>query len=253
MSLSVVIITKNEEQLIADCIRSVSFADEVVVVDSESTDKTVSIAEKLGARVFSKKFTTYAHQRTAALNYVKGTWVLYIDADERVSDELKHEILRVTADRKSATVKSAYIIARKNFYLGTYEWPKIEYLERLFLKEHIVRWEGDVHEHAIHKGDIGTIDHPILHYTHRSLELMTEKTNIWGDVESDMLIKANHPSMNELRFIRIMVTKFLDSYIKQSGWKIGTAGLIESMYQAYSYFIIYAKLWEKQNKLKTKN
>ncbi|EKD68144.1 MAG: hypothetical protein ACD_48C00061G0005, partial [uncultured bacterium] len=91
-----------------------------------------------------------------------------------------------------------------------------------------------------------------IHYTHRNLELMTAKTNQWSEVEADMLLASHHPLMNELRFIRIMLTKFFDSYIKQGGWKIGTPGLIESLYQAYSYFIIYAKLWEKQNKLRVK-
>ena len=116
----------------------------------------------------------------------------------------------------------------------------------------MVGWEGAVHEHAIYTGEVGTLQNPIIHYTHRNLELMTAKTNQWSEVEADMLLASHHPLMNELRFIRIMLTKFFDSYIKQGGWKIGTPGFIESLYQAYSYFIIYAKLWEKQNKLRVK-
>ena len=256
MNLSVIIITKNEEELISDCIKSISFADEVIVIDSESTDKTVDIARKLGAQIVTKKFTNYADQRATALKHAKGKWLLYIDADERASEKLHEEIVEVV-NRKPQTANGtdsivAFRIPRQNYYLGKNKWPHIEYLERLFLKEKLVGWESAVHEHAIYTGEVGTLQNPIIHYTHRNLELMTAKTNQWSEVEADMLLASHHPLMNELRFIRIMLTKFFDSYIKQGGWKIGTPGLIESLYQAYSYFIIYAKLWEKQNKLRVK-
>ena len=253
MRLSALIITKNEETLIADCITSVSFRDEIIVLDSESTDGTIDVAQKLGARVIRKKFTNYADQRTAALKHAKGDWVLYVDADERVSRELRKEIQSITNQESGIRKYAAYKIPRQNYYLGNYKWPKIEYLERLFLREKLITWNGDVHEHAVFRGEVGKLQHPIIHYTHRNLELMTAKTNQWSEVESDMLLSAHHPPMNELRFIRIMLTKFFDSYVKQGGWKIGTPGLIESVYQAYSYFIIYVKLWEKQSKLKVKN
>ncbi|MCR4263911.1 MAG: glycosyltransferase family 2 protein, partial [Candidatus Roizmanbacteria bacterium] len=133
MRLSALIITKNEETLIADCITSVSFCDEIIVLDSESTDSTIDVAQKLGARVIRKKFTNYADQRTAVLKHAKGDWVLYVDADERVSKELRKEIQSITNQESGIRKYAAYKIPRQNYYLGNYKWPKIEYLERLFL------------------------------------------------------------------------------------------------------------------------
>jgi len=100
-------------------------------------------------------------------------------------------------------------------------------------------------------GDKGKLTGYLDHYTHKNLSTMMKKTIVWSDVEAELLFRANHSQMSWWRFIRIMLTKFIDSYIKQQGWKAGAIGLIESMYQAYSYFVVYAKLWEKQ--LKTKS
>ena len=253
MKLSIIIITKNEENMIEHCIKSVKFADEVIVIDSKSTDNTMSIAKKLGATVVTHKFDNYADQRNFGLKHAKGDWLLYIDADEWVNESLKIEVNKITNGEISIAHYSAYRIPRKNYYLGHHEWPHIEYIERLFLKKNLKKWQGAVHEHAVYDGEVGTLKNYLIHYTHRDLSSMIRKTNVWGDIEAQMLFDADHPQMNQLRFIRIMLTKFYNSFIKQNGWKAGTAGLIESMYQSYSYFIIYAKLWEKQKANKKLN
>lgn len=239
--------------MIGDCIRSLAFADEVVVIDSNSSDRTKSVAEKLGARVLEHPFKNYADQRIYAKKQAKGIWVLYVDADERVSKKLASEIIAmVNQEPSSMNQVAAYKIPRKNFYLGNHEWPSIEYLERLFLKSSLQKWEGAVHEHALYRGSLGILKNYLIHYTHRDLSTMISKTNTWGDSEARMLYSSHHPKMNAIRFLRIMVTKFFYSYFTQNGWKAGTAGLVESMYQAFSYFTIYAKLWEMQIGL-TKN
>jgi len=245
-NISAIIISNNAELLIADCIDSVSFCDEILVVDDGSTDKTVDIAKRMGAKVIAEKADSFAEKRNIGLRHAKGEWVLYVDTDERVSKELK---LRITNYELQITKFAAFKIKRKNFYFGNHEWPYIETLERLFKRDHFKGWHGELHESPIVEGKVGELDGFLLHYTHRDLTSMLEKTIIWSQVEAELRLKNNHPKMTWWRFPRVMMTAFWDSYVRQQGWKVGTAGLVESIYQAFSMFITYARLWEMQNKL----
>lgn len=244
MKLSGVVIAKNGEELLTDCLNSLSFCDEVVVVDAGSTDNTSSLAKKLGARVVAGTHGDFAKQRNVGRDGAKGDWILYIDTDERVSPKLQKHIQEAIKTNEYA----AYRIKRKNFYLGNHEWPKIERLERLFQKENLEGWYGKLHETAKVKGEIGDIDGFLLHYTHRDLSSMLEKTIQWSQTEAHLRLDANHPRIVSWRLLRVMITGFYDSYIKQGGWKAGIMGLIESLYQSYSMFVTYARLWEMQQK-----
>lgn len=244
MKLSGVIIAKNEEKMIEDCIRSLKFCDEVLVVlDKDSTDRTKEITLKLGARVAEGELGDFARRRNIGMQKAEGEWVLYVDADERVSEDLAFEI----KERIRESTFSAYKILRKNYYFGDHPWPYIEKLERLFLKEKFIKWRGELHESPEFEGEVGILKGYLYHYTHRDLSSMVEKTNKWSETEALLRFNTEHPKMSWWRFPRVMLTEFFRSYIKQSGWKAGTAGLIESIYQAFSIFITYAKLWELQN------
>jgi glycosyltransferase involved in cell wall biosynthesis len=242
--LSAVIISKNEEEIIADCIDSLSFCDELILIDNGSTDRTVEIAKRLNAKVIVGESEDFSELRNKGLKHAKGKWVLYVDADERVSTELQREILEKVNQKKIQY--NAYQIKRKNFYLGKFEWPKIEEIVRLFKKTEIEGWFGKLHESPRVIGEVGKLDGYLNHYTHRNLTYMVEKTNKWSEIEADLRFDSDHPKMTWWRFPRVMTTAFIDSYITQKGYKLGTAGLIESMFQSYSMFITYAKLWEKQ-------
>lgn len=244
--ISAIILTKNAEDLIADCIDSISFCHEVIVVDDGSTDRTPDIAKHLGAHVFTLIARSFSERRNYGLKKAKGKWVLYIDADERISSELKANILALIEKEKAPF--SAYKLQRKNFYLGNHEWPYIEQLERLFKKTALQEWSGELHETAMVKGEIGQAEGFLFHYTHQDLTSMVAKTIQWSKIEAELRLKANHPKMTWWRFYRVMLTAFYDSYIRQKGYQVGTAGLIESMYQSFSMFITYARLWEMQNK-----
>jgi glycosyltransferase involved in cell wall biosynthesis len=247
IKLSAIVIAKNEEEDIRDCLNSLAFASEVIVIDSESTDKTVEIAKEKGARVIKHSFTNFSDLRNVGLNSANGAWILYIDADERVSKELGEEIM----DAVEKEEYDIYKIPRKNIYFRKYNWPEIEYMERLFRKTELTGWQGEIHESPkVTSNKISVLKNSLMHFTHTDLESMVDKTLVWGDIEAQLLFDAKHPEMKEWRFIRIMITKFANSYFKQGGWKIGVPGLIESIYQAYSYFIIYAKLWELQTRKK---
>lgn len=248
--LSAVIIAKNAEDQIADCIDSVSFCDEVIVIDDQSTDRTAEIAKLLNAKVYQFIGEKFSEKRNYALRKIKGKWVLYIDVDERISPELRASIEQVIINDKGAA--AAYRFQRKNFYLGNYEWPLVEPLERLFQKSALEGWYGDVHETAKVKGSIGDLNGFLFHYTHQTLTSMVNKTIHWSQIEANLRFKAGHPQMTWWRFYRVMFTGFYDSYVRQKGYKVGTAGLIESIYQGFSMFITYARLWEMQQNARKK-
>lgn len=244
MKLSAIIIAKNSESLIEECVLSVSFCDEVIVVDNGSTDATREIARKLNAKVLKNPGDDFAKQRNVGLSFASGEWVFYIDTDERVSEELKQSVLNAIA----ADNHAVYSVQRKNYYLGKHPWPKTEHLERLFRKSALREWRGELHETPVYTGHPKILDGFLLHFTHRDLSSMLVKTIVWSDIEAQLRARSHHPKMVWWRFFRVMFTGFFDSYIKQGGWKVGAAGLIESMYQGFSMFITYAKLWELQQK-----
>lgn len=251
-NLSAIVLTKNEERQIEGCLESVcQLADEIVVVDSGSTDKTLEIVRKYTNKIYTDKSDDFSAKRNLGLEKAGGEWILYIDADERVTPELQKEI----AETAKSGEDVAYFIPRKNFYLGNYEWPYIEKIERLFKKEKLANWKGKLHESPIIVGSVGELKNHLVHYTHRDLSSMVKKTIEWSKIEAELRFEAGHPPVNWWRFPRVMLTAFWDSYIKQGGWKVGTVGIVESLYQAFSIFVTYARLWELQNKdkLKVKN
>lgn len=244
--LLVIIITKNEENVIKDCIESAKdIADEIIVTDSFSSDKTVEIAKKLRAKVYQNKFTDFSRQRNFAFSKASGDWILYIDADERLTEDFKMEVKNVLSNFKEEDGIGGFYVHRKTFFMGR-DWGLTDKVQRLFYKRSFIGWEGIVHETPKIKGKYSEIKSPIIHNTHRNLYQMLEKTNEWSESEAKLRFNANHPTMSWWRFFRVMLTAFTKSYFKEKGYKNGTAGLTEAIYQSFSMFITYAKLWEKQ-------
>lgn len=244
--ISAVVIAKDSEKTISDCLKSLNFCDEIIVVDAGSKDKTLEIAKKFGAKVLNFEQDDYAGSRNLGLKSAIYDWILYVDTDERVSFELAREIKSEIKNTKF----SAFKLKRKNFYLGRYEWPYIETLERLFRRNSLKNWYGKIHESPVVEGRIGQLKGFLFHYTHRDLSSMLNKTIEWSKIEANLRFKANHSKMTWWRFLRVMITAFFDSYIRQGGYRIGIPGLIESLYQSFSIFVTYARLWELQNKPK---
>lgn len=246
--ISAIVITKNGEDLIKDCLESLAFCDEIVVIDAGSRDKTTEIAKKMGAKVFEHKTSDFSQLRNFGLKNANFDWVFYVDTDERVSRELIEEIELKLKVNKTLGRFDSYFLKRKNFYLGNNEWPCTEKLERLFKKNKIKGWEGTLHESPISEGEKGELKGFLLHYTHRDLKSMLLKTIEWSKTEAELRYNANHPKMSWWRFPRVMTTAFLNSYIRQKGYKAGAVGIIESIYQSFSSFVTYARLWELQRK-----
>lgn len=244
--ITVIIITKNAEITLADCISNIQpIADQLIVLDSGSTDRTVEIAKINRAEVFTREMDNFAEQRNFAITKAKGEWVLYLDADEFATKRFCEEVKNVISQHDSQSGVNGYFIHRKTYYLGK-DWGFTDTVQRLFLKEKFIQWEGVVHETPKIEGEFGYITAPVHHFTHQNLSQMLTKTIEWSDHEAQLRFDAKHPKMNPIRFIRVMLTGFTDSYIKGNGYKNGTEGFIEAVYQAYSMFVTYAKLWEKQ-------
>jgi len=255
MKFSVIIIVKNQENLISEAIKSAEFADEVLVVDTGSIDKTVEVAKKLGAKIakMPTKNLAFARWRTAAIKEAIGDWIFYLDADERITPALKKEIIFII-NPKPGTQNlepefSAYAVPRENYYLGQRvryggSWP--DYVKRFFWKESLKKWSGRLHEEPVFQGKLGHLKNPIKHYTHRDLTSMLSKTIEWSKLEAKELYRAGHPPVVWWRILRIMLTEFWERGIKKQGFRDGIVGTIEVIFQMFSRFITYARLWEMQ-------
>ena len=242
--VTVVILSANEGDVISKAISSgFLLTNNIIVVDSYSTDDTVKIAKKMLAKVIVHKFKDFADQRNFALEQIKTPWVFYLDSDEVMTQELVDEIDSIIG--QNANVYGGYFVGRDTYYFGK-NWNMRDHVQRLFRREFLKKWEGVVHETPIINGEFGYLENSLRHYTHRSLSQMVQKTNSWSVHEAQLRFETGHPAMNPFRFIRVIATGFFRSYIKDKGYRNGTYGIIESMYQAFSMFITYAKLWEMQ-------
>lgn len=243
--LSAVIIVKNEEKHITDCLKSLDFTDENIVVDTGCEDKTIELASKLKATITECFTGSYSDWRNKGLKKARGEWILYVDADERVTKELKTEIGKVIKSKDF----SVYAIPRRNIILGKEMryggwWP--DYVKRLFIKKDLVKWVGDLHEEPKFKGQISHLKSPLMHLKHDNIFDMMEKTNKWSEIEAKLLYDSDHPKMTWWRFFRVMATELWYRLIIKAGILDGVEGVIYSIYQMWSKFVTYAKLWEMQ-------
>jgi hypothetical protein len=247
--ISVIILTKNEEEVILDCLESVKWVDEMVVVDNDSTDNTLGIVKKFGVKniIQSGENNTFSERRNLGAKEAKGDWLLYVDADERVTPTLRKEIEEVV---EKETEFAAFAIPRRNIRL-TKElhfggwWP--DYVLRLMEKDKLLGWQGDLHEQPQIKGEIGHVKEALVHFSHRgSFEHKLQNTINWSKIEAQKLYQANHPPMTVTRFLSAMAREFYQRMIKYQAFRDGTEGVIEAFYQVFSVFITYARLWEMQ-------
>lgn len=247
-SITAIIIAKDEEKVIAGAIKTLDFVDEVLVVDTGSQDKTMRISKEAGATVVSDtKGKSFPDWRNFGLAQAHSEWVLYIDADERVPSALATEIKSIVSAEKGEY--SAYAIPRSNFIFkrefrhGGW-WP--DYVKRLYKRSSLKKWEGDLHEEPIFEGELGHMTNHLIHQKQETIFEMVEKTNRWSVIEGQLMFDAHHPPMNVLRFCTGMWREFWYRMIVNQAFLDGKEGIIMAIYQVFSRFCSYAKLWELQ-------
>ncbi len=243
--ISAIIIAKNVASEIIPALLSVKFCDEIIVVDNGSTDNTVDLAIKHGAKIVRSVSTNFAAWRNEGAEAANGDWLLYIDSDERIDIRLANEIQRAVKSEDY----SAFTIPRYEIFLGKHleHWGD-SFVLRLIRKSNLKKWQGKLHEQPQIDGRIGSLKNTLLHLSHKNIDEKVLNTLEWSKSEAKMLLDSNHPPMAWWRFPRIMLTEFWHRAIKQGLWKDGTEGWIEIIYQMFSVFMTYERLWELQRK-----
>ncbi|MBN1543286.1 glycosyltransferase family 2 protein [candidate division KSB1 bacterium] len=244
MTLSVIVITYNEERHISECLESVSWADESIVVDSKSQDRTVEIAKKYTNKVIVTDFLGYAANKALALSQASGDWILWLDADERVTPELANEI-RLRIAKESAV--QGYEIARKAFFLGRWirhcGWYP-GYVLRLFRRGSGRFNERQVHEGVELDGERARLQEPLLHYTDDSLEHYLWKFNRYTSLAAeDLALKNRRAGAIDILFRPPVM--FVKMYLIKGGFLDGVQGLMLCLLSAAYVAAKYAKLWER--------
>lgn len=256
LPVSSFVITKNEEEHIAECLDSLAFCDEIVVVDSFSEDRTAEIARERGARVIQRPWPGYRDQKAFALGEMTHEWVVNIDADERVSPELRENILRVLRSEKAkqdngvATDREpvGYYINRVVYFLNRW-WRKggwyPEYRLRFF-KCSRVKWGGvEPHERPEPDGPTARMDGEILHYTYKDLWDQIDRLNKYSSIAA----REDFNLGRRFKWKSLFVSPFVRAakfYFVKKGYREGMAGVIVAVLEGFYTFVKYAKLWEQQ-------
>ena len=243
--VTAVIAAHDEAANIPECVASLSWAREVIVVENDSSDDTVALAKSAGATVFSPPFTTIGNARNNAVEKAGTSWILVVDADERCTPELAAEVGKVIASAGSVT---AYRVKRRNFFLGREirhgGWGgHDDHPIRLFRREHRYN-ASQVHEHVDVSGAVGQLEGALLHYTYTSLDQYFEKF----DRYSRWWAEQNHRKGRTGTAAAVVLkppARFVRMYFLKGGYRDGAHGLILACLAAASVMAKYARLWER--------
>jgi len=246
--LSVIVITLNEERNIAECLQSVQWADEIILVDSESSDNTVEIAKNYTSKIFIRKWDGYSSTKNFALQQCKNDWILWLDADERVTPELKQSIQQVVnEDGKNF---DGYEVSRRAYFLK--KWIRHcgwypGYVVRFFRKNKAKFIAVRVHESIEIEGKIGKLKGNLIHYTDENIKQYFEKFNMYTSLASvDLYENGKRFSIIDLTIRPLFM--FFKMFFLRLGFLDGIHGFILSVLSSAYVFVKYAKLWEIQSR-----
>ncbi len=248
--ISIALAVYNEEENIEQCLRSVNnLAWEIVIVDGESTDKTIDIAKKFNARIIrTKNLQNFHINKNKAIDAACGDWILQLDADEIVTKELADEIMQAIS--KDGGI-NGYWIPRKNLFLGRFltkggQYP--DYTLRLY-KRGKGRLPGkDVHEQAVIKGKVGYLSNDLLHLRDKNFTIYMHRFNRYTDLLASQWYNNGLP-INLVTFISYILIKphlwFIKSYIRYRGYVDGFPGFVFALFSSFRFPVAYFKLWGK--------
>lgn len=250
--ISVVILTKNEEQNIGKCLESVKWCDEIIIIDDNSLDKTVEIAKKYKTTIYKHALNNnFSAQRNFGISKAKHNWILFVDSDEVVSDALAYEISNAIQlkdqnlnDFNGFYIRRTDLMWGKQFNYG--ETGNIRLL-RLAKKDSGL-WIGLAHEKWKIKGSIGNLINPLFHFPHKTLEEFLEKINFYTDIRAKELKEKNIRAGIWTVFL-YPLGKFIVNYVLKRGFMDGIHGLIFAIIMSFHSFLVRGKLWlEKEGK-----
>jgi len=239
--ISGVVLTFNEEKDIKNCLESIKFLDEIIVIDNHSSDTTLEIVKNYTDRIFVKKYDDFSKARNFGLEKAKEEWVLFVDADERVTPQLRQEILKAADQNRYA----GFYLSRKDYFLG----KKLNYTE--VAKVRLLRlakkgagvWERPVHETWNIKGKRGYLKNPLQHYAHPNIPEFINKIKIYSEADAKYRFsKGVRTSILQIVFFPI--AKFFKNYFWWLGFLDGWRGLVFSALMAYHSFLIRLNLYK---------
>ncbi|MGB2660819.1 MAG: glycosyltransferase family 2 protein [Candidatus Omnitrophota bacterium] len=248
--VSVIVITKNEEENIAECLESAAWVDEIIVVDDESTDSTRDIAKKYADKVFTRKMENEGRHRNWAYDQARNDWILSLDADERITEELSEEVSELLKNKPGF---KAYTIPRRNYigdhwlrYGGEYPAPQT----RLFLKGEFKYEEAEVHPRALMEGDCGHLKGDFIHYSHRDIADYIRSLNNQTTLEARKWFLTDRKMSLGHAVWRALDRCFYRRLLRKKAYKDGIYGIVvavfSGMYQLISY-MKYREMKEDKN------
>jgi glycosyltransferase involved in cell wall biosynthesis len=246
--LSVVISAYNAEKKIEDCLKSVQFADEIIIVNNSSTDKTEEIAKKYTSKIFVRPNNPMLNvNKNFGFTKAVGDWILCLDDDERVTPELKREIEEVLKNKESES--NGYFIPRKNIIFGKWMQHTGWYPDcqlRLFRNGKGKYGQRHVHEMIKVEGKVEYLKEPMLHYNYENISQFLHKmSNIYVPNEAEVLMSEGY-KVNFADAIKFPLKEFLTRFFAQEGYKDGFHGLMLSLLMAFYHFCVFAFVWEKE-------
>jgi len=240
--ISAVAISFNEADNIERYIKSLAFADEIIIIDSYSTDNTVALAKQLGAKVIQREFDNFSNQRNFAIDQARYDWVVFFDLDEVISEDLANEITGIVHSEQPL---KAYHVKRDFYFMGKqmrYSGFQTDVSVRLFHKKYC-RYNGKaVHETIATKEKIGRLKHSVKHYTYKSFDDYNDKLTHYSKLQAKVLYDKNiRPNL--YHFLCRPLYRFLHQYIIRLGFLDGKEGFILCYVHGFSVFKRYAQLW----------
>jgi glycosyltransferase involved in cell wall biosynthesis len=243
VNVSVTIISKNEAHNVEECLHSVRWASEIILVDQFSEDGTAEIARRLGAKVFQEPWHGFAGQKNLAIDKAGGPWILSLDADERVTPSLRREI---EEELNQGSEYSGYYIARKNFFCG--QWVRHggwypDYNLRLFRKGEGYFRDRSVHEKVVVNGKVGYLEHALEHFTYRSVSDFLLRLEAYSRLAAQEVPAKSRSSISYTLCFRPLFT-FINMYLLRGGILDGAAGFFLAVSYAYYTFLKYYRSYE---------
>jgi len=249
--ISGIVLVKNQEEQLKKCLASISFCEEIIVIDDYSVDASVKVAEKAGARVYKRKLDgDFASQRNFGLEKAKNEWVFFVDADEVVSEQLATELYQLTS--QFLTSISGYYIKRVDFLWGrrlTHGDSGSTKLLRLAKKSQ-GKWEGKVHETWTVLGEKGILSYPLYHYPHQSIREFLKEINFYTTLRAKELY-SQKKKVNAFSIAAYPLGKFILLYLIKLGFLDGIPGMISALMMSFHSFLVRGKLWQLQQKKQT--